>query len=118
MDKEIHRFKCPHCGSDQPVVEAVGNEEKEKKRCGQDLRFGLKQAVVAVFDPSGVVMGNVPGVRVLWDICSSCGTEYVREYQVTEANVTAKMPPNIMGPNGLPGNSPIRRFFPGPTGSN
>lgn len=63
-------YKCPHCGSDKPLVvaawRAIWNEEAPPPGGFEELTIGLK-------NPKALIPR---GIRCWWDLCSVCGLKY------------------------------------------
>jgi len=83
-------FNCPRCGSSKRIVESEVEEAKRSGQIRQDAIAGLRVDVSLLCDPTTtVVLGLIPALQVVRDVCAKCGTEYV--YRVDKKRLPLQM---------------------------
>lgn len=102
-------FKCPHCGSDERVLQNVVDKDKAEGQLGEHIITGtIRNAHTPITDPQkpprpgqeALVMG------IYYDLCAHCGQEYIfrvtheiSRFSLDVSKLIHKPPPSI--PPGL-----------------
>jgi len=74
--------KCPACGHEETVADQVATEERAKGRMGDDFHPCLMESTMVIADPRklplllNVPIVKVPVIRIMLDVCTSCGCVY------------------------------------------
>lgn len=89
-NSEIRTFKCPNCGGegffeDHKVEWALAGKIRSAVTVGSNM------TITQVVD-KGVAVLSAPTVRAMEDICTDCGTRFVRELKLTDTPVQVIMP--------------------------
>ena len=94
--KMTKTFSCPHCGSNERLMDSIGNKEKEKGNIPQDTWTPLEMKQQLLMNPKlPPMIGMIrPAGVACFDVCLGCGTYYC--YLVAETVGTLAAQPQGM----------------------
>jgi DNA-directed RNA polymerase subunit M/transcription elongation factor TFIIS len=111
-EMEIYRaFKCPQCGTEEPLFEGLVNEEKEAGRYPKEEMPGYKTETLPIHSQKvePKVGEQVMLAVVVRDICGKCGKEYVIRVRRKLVPVVMRNP-QVTKPLYVPGNGQRLNF--------
>jgi hypothetical protein len=79
MKVVFERNVCPSCGVDARLMAQIVGEERKLNNVGEGTLACTQAKIITNIDPRKppIAGGRIKSARVLYDICTKCGKEYV-----------------------------------------
>ena len=105
IEENKWEFKCPKCGADSRLVQAVVDRDRAEGRIGDKVLDGalhIQEFPIADNMKQPKLGDKVSVLLVFSDICQDCGTIYIhkviRDIRKVSVDVSKLMRPNIIPP--------------------